>query len=153
MSTLRFCIEFAQVIINGLHISQKIKTIVLIKKKRKKKHLKPVATPRLHRQKFLFCLWRNMNTDVHWNLLLHGITIIVDFCWQHLYRENSAIRRKSPVLVNRKGVIVQYDIAEVHSVKQTKEKYWKTEKMEGMDFTKNEIKFGKKRKNDVKESK
>lgn len=83
--------------------------------------LRSTAKPSLHPKKVLLCVWWSIHCIVHFELLKPGQTVNVDLYSEQLQRINQSLIEKWPVIVNRKGVILQHNNVRPHCARQTLE--------------------------------
>lgn len=71
----------------------------------------------LHPMKVLLCVWWDCKGIIHFELFLRrGETITADKYCEQLTRLDAAIRKKRPVLANRKDIIFHHDNARPHAM-------------------------------------
>ncbi|CAK9820120.1 Histone-lysine N-methyltransferase SETMAR [Anthophora quadrimaculata] len=96
--------------------------------KRERQWLSPNESPRstakpgLHPKKALLCVWWSIHGIVHFVVLKPVQTVNADLYCEQLDRVNQSLIEKYPAIVNRKGVILQYDNARPHCARRTLEK-------------------------------
>jgi histone-lysine N-methyltransferase SETMAR len=79
----------------------------------------PTAKAGLHPKKVLLSVWWDISGIVYWELLEKNRTIDAELYCQQLDRLSQKIR---PILLNRKGVVLQHDNARPHTARLTREK-------------------------------
>ena len=82
----------------------------------------PVPKQGLHPKKVMLSLWLDMRGLIHYELLEPNQTITaVKYCSQ-LDDLRTALSKKRPALLNRKGVVLQHDNARPHTAGATQNK-------------------------------
>ena len=83
---------------------------------------KPTAKPELHPKKVMLSIWWDIKGVVYFELLDDNQTITADIYCQQLDKLHQKLTTQRPALLNRKGVILQFDNARSHVARITQQK-------------------------------
>lgn len=81
-----------------------------------------VAKPGLTANKVLLCVWWDWKGIVYYEVLPYGLTLNSNLYCKQLDNLKSAIEKKRPELINRKGVVFHHDNARPHTSLMTRQK-------------------------------